>query len=34
MIRRVAGLIAERGTYIVPTMSTWDARERLATQMG
>jgi imidazolonepropionase-like amidohydrolase len=27
-------LMAERGTYMVPTMSTWDARERLATQMG
>ena len=28
------GLMAERGTYMVPTMSTWDARERLAAQMG
>ena len=27
-------LMAQRGTYMVPTMSTWDARERLATQMG
>lgn len=27
-------LMAEKGTYLVPTMSTWDARERLATQMG
>ncbi len=27
-------LMAERGTYMVPTMSTWDARQRLATQMG
>ena len=27
-------LMAERGTYMVPTMSTWDARERLTTQMG
>ena len=27
-------LMAERGTYLVPTMSTWDARERLAAQMG
>jgi len=27
-------LMAERGTYLVPTMSTWDTRERLATQMG
>ena len=27
-------LMAEKGTYMVPTMSTWDARERLATQMG
>ena len=27
-------LMAHRGTYMVPTMSTWDARERLATQMG
>ena len=27
-------LMAERGTYMVPTMSTWDARERLATQLG
>ena len=27
-------LMAERGTYMVPTMSTWDARERLATQVG
>jgi imidazolonepropionase-like amidohydrolase len=26
--------MAEKGTYMVPTMSTWDARERLATQMG
>ena len=27
-------LMAEKGTYLVPTMSTWDARERLASQMG
>ena len=27
-------LMAVKGTYMVPTMSTWDARERLATQMG
>ena len=27
-------LMAEKGTYLVPTMSTWDVRERLATQMG
>lgn len=27
-------LMAERGTYMVGTMSTWDARERLATRMG
>lgn len=27
-------LMAEKGTYMVPTMSTWDARQRLATQMG
>ena len=27
-------LMAEKGTYLVPTMSTWDARERLANQMG
>ena len=27
-------IMAQRGTYMVPTMSTWDARERLATQMG
>ncbi len=27
-------LMAQRGTYMVPTMSTWDARERLAAQMG
>ena len=27
-------LMAERGTYLVPTMSTWDTRERLANQMG
>ena len=27
-------LMAEKGTYLVPTMSTWDARERLATEMG
>lgn len=27
-------LMAEKGTYMVPTMSTWDTRERLATQMG
>ena len=27
-------LMAEKGTYLVPTMSTWDTRERLATQMG
>lgn len=27
-------LMAERGTYMVPTISTWDAREHLATQMG
>ena len=26
-------LMAQRGTYMVPTMSTWDARERLATQL-
>ena len=27
-------LMAERGTYLVPTMSTWDAAERVAIQMG
>ena len=27
-------IMAEKGTYMVPTMSTWDARERLASQMG
>ena len=27
-------LMAEKGTYLIPTMSTWDARERLTTQMG
>ena len=27
-------IMAQRGTYMVPTMSTWDARERLAIQMG
>jgi imidazolonepropionase-like amidohydrolase len=27
-------LMAEKGTYLVPTMSTWDTRERLATQIG
>ena len=27
-------LMAQHGTYMVPTMSTWDARERLATEMG
>ena len=27
-------LMAEKGTYLVPTMSTWDNRERLATQLG
>ena len=27
-------LMAEKGTYMVPTMSTWDARERLAIQAG
>lgn len=27
-------LMAEKGTYLVPTMSTWDARERLTSQMG
>jgi imidazolonepropionase-like amidohydrolase len=27
-------LMAEKGTYMVPTMSTWDARERLALQQG
>ena len=27
-------LMAQSGTYMVPTMSTWDARERLATQLG
>ncbi len=27
-------LMAEKGTYLVPTMSTWDTRERLTTQMG
>ena len=27
-------LMAEKGTYLVPTMSTWDTRERLANQMG
>lgn len=27
-------LMPERGTYMVPAMPTWDARERLATQMG
>ena len=27
-------LMAEKGTYMIPTMSTWDTRERLTTQMG
>ena len=27
-------LMADRGTYLVPTMSTWDTRERLANQLG
>ena len=27
-------LMAEKGTYLVPTMSTWDTRERLAIQLG
>ena len=27
-------IMAEKGTYMVPTMSTWDVRERLALQMG
>ncbi len=27
-------LMAEKGTYLVPTMSTWDTRVRLGTQMG
>ena len=27
-------LMAEKGTYMVPTLSTWDSRLRLATQMG
>ena len=27
-------LMADKGTYFVPTMSTWDARERLGGQMG
>ena len=27
-------LMAQMGTYMVPTMSTWDARARLATQLG
>ena len=27
-------LMAEHGTYFVPTMSTWDTRVRLTTQMG
>ena len=27
-------LMAEKGTYLIPTMSTWDTRERLTTQMG
>ena len=27
-------LMADKGTYFVPTMSTWDARERLGKQMG
>ena len=27
-------LMAEKGTYLVPTMSTWDTRQRLTTQMG
>ncbi len=27
-------LMADKGTYLVPTMSTWDVRERLANQMG
>jgi imidazolonepropionase-like amidohydrolase len=26
--------MADKGTYLVPTMSTWDVRERLANQMG
>ena len=26
-------IMAEKGTYMVPTMSTWDVRERLALQM-
>ncbi len=27
-------LMVDRGTYFVPTMSTWDARQRLGKQMG
>ena len=27
-------LMAEKGTYMVPTMSTWDTRERLGGQLG
>ncbi len=27
-------LMAEKGTYMVPTLSTWDSRQRLATQLG
>ena len=27
-------LMAQKGTYMVPTMSTWDARERLGGQLG
>jgi imidazolonepropionase-like amidohydrolase len=27
-------LMAEKGTYMVPTMSTWDSRERLGRQLG
>jgi imidazolonepropionase-like amidohydrolase len=27
-------LMADKGTYLVPTMSTWDVRERLANQMS
>ncbi len=29
-----AHLMASKGTYLVPTMSTWDSRERLANQYG
>ena len=27
-------LMAQKGTYMVPTMSTWDSRERLGSQLG